>query len=246
MGFSRELNLEKILFRDSDIPFVSLKVKKAKINNDVAYLTVKDHIELRIKLPTPYVSNGNINIVNLLSAVKSYNQEKGDNVGVYTLLGKESIKEAIPQNDNKHNKWILQYPMSFNIVVSSRGLKEVYNAFQNLWKGRATVLRPTSERAPYRNSLWGQDDYIIVYQNMQQVKSALNQIGLASYILRTNNLDSSSQRILYVGTIAVVKELGVYEKSSEGKKYLVVKVKNYYDTVIIVRPEQYISLFSEL
>jgi len=249
MGFSGESNLDKILFGDSDMPFVLLKVEDAERNNDRVYLTVHNHLkekELQIALPIQYVSYENIDIVDLLSAVNNYNynnqnkETKKHRYEVYLGLGRKGINGAIPQNDNR---WILQDPRSFNIVVSSGGLKNVYNAFRNLWKGRATVLRPTSELAPYRNSLWGQGDYIIVYQNIQQVEEVLNLTNLAKYISKTNNLDPSS---LYVGTIAVVKESGVYKKSYEGKEFLVVRVKNYYDTDIIFRTEKYIPLFSDL
>ena len=68
--------LEQILFGNSNMQFIPLEVKDAKIGGYNTHLSVYGYVtsmQLKIKLPVQYVSNGNINIGDPLSAVKEYN-----------------------------------------------------------------------------------------------------------------------------------------------------------------------------
>jgi hypothetical protein len=239
--------LEEILFGNSDMQFIPLEVTDVKIDSNNAYLTVYDYLtntQLQIALPIQYLSNGNINIGNLLSGVNNYNLTHGTNYRIYLVLGRANINQAILQN----GIWYL--PASqiyYNILISDRGWKDIYNALQNLWNGNAMVVMSTSNQAPYANSLWGWNNsinssIIILYQNGQQVNSVLNYINLADYILGTpNNSNPSSQGTLHVDTIASTQELGVYEN-----KYPVVGVNNYLGTYIVFIQAQGYQLFSNL
>jgi hypothetical protein len=233
--------LEEILFGNSDIQFIPLEVTNVNIDNNTAYLTVEDLLtktELQIGLPIQYVSNGNINIGNLLSAVK------GTNYKVYFVLGKAGLNQAIQQN----GIWYL--PASqiyYNIIISKGGWQDVNNALQNLWNGSATVVMPTSQQGPYANGdydVWGwkNGSIIISYQNEQQVNSVEDSINLANSILGTpNNPNPTSEGIVHVDSIVDIKKLGVYEN-----KYPVYQVNNYFGTYIVFIPEQGYELFSNL
>jgi hypothetical protein len=239
--------LEEILFGNSNIQFIPLEVTDVKIDRNNAYLTVYDHLtktELQIALPIQYVSNGNINIGNLLSVVNNYNQNNRTNYKVYFVVGRADLDQAILQN----GIWYL--PASqiyYNIVISDREWKNVYNALQNLWNGNAMVVMPTSQQGPYSNSLWGWNNninssIIILYQNGQQVNSVLNYINLADYILGTpNNSNPSSQGILHVDTIAGIQKSGIYQN-----QYPVYAVNNYPTTLIAFIQKQGYQLFSNL
>jgi hypothetical protein len=240
-------NLEQILFGNSNMQFIPLEVTNVEIGSNNAHITVYDHLtktQLKIELPIKYVSNGNINIGNLLSAANNYNQNNGTNYKVYFVLGRANINQAIQQN----GQWIL--PASeiyYNILISDRGWKDVYNALQNLGNGNATVVMPTSNQGPYSNSLYGwdnvsDDSIIIVYQNGQQVNSVGNYINLADSILGTpNNPNPSSQGILHVDTIASTQQVGVYNN-----QYPVDEVNKYFGTYIVLIQEQGNELFSNL
>jgi hypothetical protein len=243
-------NLEEILFGNSDKQFIPLELIDAETDNNNAYLTVYDPLtntQLQIALPIQYVSNGNINIGNLLSAVKNYNQNNGTNYKVYLVLGRANINQAILQN----GIWYLPAPqIYYNIIISDREWENMYNVLQNLGNGNAMAVMPTSQQGPYPNSLWGwsnqpingYNNIIILYQNGQQVNSVLNYINLADYILGTpNNSNPSSQGILHVDTIAGIQELGVYEN-----RYPVVGVNNYLGTYIVFIQAQGYQLFSNL
>jgi hypothetical protein len=242
-------NLEEILFGNSDMQFIPLKVTKVVTDNNNAYLTVYNPLtntQLQIALPIQYVSNGNINIGNLLSAVNNYNQNNRTNYIVYFIVGRAGLNQAILQN----GIWYLPDSIYYNILISNRGWKDVYNALQNLGNGNAMVVMPTSNQGPYANSLWGwsnqpingYNNIIILYQNGQQVNSVLNYINLADYILGTpNNSNPSSQGTLHVDTIAGIQELGVYEN-----RYPVVGVNNYLGTYIVFIQAQGYQLFSNL
>jgi len=241
---SRENTLEQILFENSDTSFIPLEVTNVETDINNAYLTVYDYLtqtKLQIGLPIQYVSNGNINIGNLISAVNNYNQNNGLNYKVYFLLGRANVNQAIQENDI----WYLPAPqIYYNILISYRGWKDVYNAFQNLWNGNAMVVIPTSNPGPYSNSLWGwyNGSVIILYQNGQQVNSAANYINLADSILGTlNNSNPSSRGILHVDTIASIQEAGVYKN-----QYPVYGVNNYLDTYMVLKQEQGNPLFSNL
>jgi len=237
-------NLEQILFGNSNIQFIPLEVIDVKIDNNTAYLTVVNYrtkTELQIELPIQYVSNGNINIKDLLSGVNNYNLNNGTNYKVYFVLGRANINQAIQQN----GKWILPAPqIYYNIIISDRGWEDVYNAFQNLWNGNATIVMPTSQQGPYANSLWGWNNgsIIILYQNGQQINSVLNYINLANSILgKPNNPNPSSQGTLHVDTIVGIQKLGFYEN-----RYPVVGVNNYLGTYIVFIQAQGSQLFSNL
>ncbi|NAZ26325.1 MAG: hypothetical protein GU343_02215 [Nanoarchaeota archaeon] len=232
--------LEEILFGNSDIQFIPLEVTNVNIDNNTAYLTVEDPLtktELQIGLPIQYVSNGNINIGSLLSAVK------GTNYKVYFVLGKAGLNQAIQQN----GIWYLPPSIYYNIIISDRGWEDVNNALQNLWNGNATVVMPTLEQGPYANGgydVWGwkNGSIIISYQNGQQVNSVEDSINLANSILGTpNNPNPTSKGIVHVDSIVSIKESGVYEN-----KYPVYQVNNYFDTLIVFIPEQGYELFSNL
>ena len=240
-------NLEQILFGNSNIQFIPLEVRNVEIGSNNAHLTVYDYVtntQLTIEIPIKYVSNGNINIGNLLSGVNNYNQNNGTNYKVYFVLGRANVNQAIQQN----GQWIL--PASeiyYNILISDRGWKDVYNALQNFGNGNATVVMPTSNQGPYSNSLYGwdnvsDDSIIIVYQNGQQVNSVTNYINLADSVLGTpNNSNPSSQGILHVDTIASTQQVGVYQN-----QYPVDDVNSYYITGIVLIQEQGNPLFSNL
>jgi hypothetical protein len=244
-------SLEQILFgNNNNMQFIPLKVTNVETDSNNAYLTVYDYLtntQLQIALPIQYVSNGNINIGNLLSAVNSYNSNNGTNYGLYLVLGRAGLNQAIQQN----GIWYL--PASqiyYNIIISDRGWKDIYNALQNLLNGNATVVMPTSNQGPYSNSLWGwsnvnDESIIIEYQNGQQVNSVTNYINLADYILGApNNSNPTSGGILHVDTIANTQQVGVYQ--SQGNQYTVYGVNNYYGTYIVLIQEQGNELFSNL
>jgi hypothetical protein len=237
-------NLEQILFGNSNIQYVPLEVTNVETDSNNAYLTVYDYLtntQLQIALPIQYVSNGNINIGNLLSAVNNYNQNNGTNYGLYFVLGRANVNQAIQQN----GIWYLPAPqINYNILISDRGWKNVYNALQNFGNGNATVVMPTSNQGPYSNSLWGWNNgsSIILYQNGQQVNSVINYINLADSILGTpNNTNPSSQGILHVDNIASIQESGVYQN-----QYPVYGVNNYFGTYIVFIQQQGNQLFSNL
>jgi hypothetical protein len=240
-------NLEEILFGNSDMQFIPSKVTEVVTDSNNAYLTLYSPLtntQLQIALPIQYVSNGNINIEDLLSAVKNYNSNHGANYKVYLVLGRANINQAILQN----GIWYLPAPqIYYNIIISDRGWKNVYNTLQNLWNGNAMVVMPTSNQGPYANSLWGwnnsiNNSIIILYQNGQQVSSVLNYIKLADYILGTpNNSNPSSQGILHVDTIASTQESGIYQN-----QYPVYAVNNYSTTLIAFIQKQGNQLFSNL
>jgi len=243
-------SLEEILFGDSDMSFIPLEVTGVQIGNSNAHITVYDYVtntQLQIEIPLQYVSNGNINIGNLLSAVNRYNQNNGTNYKLYLVLGRAGLNQAIQQN----GQWLL--PASqiyYNILISDRGGKDVYNALQNLGNGSATVVMPDSNQGPYSNSLWGwsnvnDESIIIEYQNGQQVNSVTNYINLADYILGTpNNSNPTSGGILHVDTIANTQQVGMY--NSDGNQYSVYGVNNYYGTYIVLIQGQGNELFSNL
>ena len=240
-------NLEEILFGNSNMQFIPLEVTNVKTDSNNAYLTVYDYLtetELKIEIPIKYVSNGNINIGNLLSAANNYNQNNGTNYKVYFVLGRANVNQAIQQN----GQWIL--PASeiyYNILISDRGWKDVYNALQNFWNGNATVVMPTSQQGPYSNSLYGWDNsidssIIIVYQNGQQVNNVANYINLADYILGTpNNSNPTNEGILHVDNIANIQESGVYQN-----QYPIDVVNNYLGTYTVLKQRQGYELLSNL
>jgi hypothetical protein len=241
-------SLEQILFgNNNNMQFIPLKVTNVETDSNNAYLTVYDYLtntQLQIALPIQYVSNGNINIENILSAVKDYNSNNGTNYGLYLVLGRAGLNQAIQQN----GIWYL--PASqiyYNILISDREGQDVYNALQNLLNGNATVVMPTSNQGPYSNSLWGwsnvnDESIIIEYQNGQQVNSVTNYINLADYILGTpNNSNPTSQGILHVDTIASTQESSVYQN-----QYPVYNVNNYFGTLIVLKQSQGYELFSNL
>ena len=246
-------SLEDILFGGSDIQFIPLEVTNVQIGTNNAYLTVYDYLtntELQIKLPIQYVSNGNINIGNILSAVNNYNQNNQNSGNrpyrLYLILGRAGLSQAVLQN----GKWVLPAPqIYYNILISDRGWQDVYNALLNLLNGNATVVMPTSYQCPYSNSLWawidGIGSVVTVYQSGQQVNSVEDYINLADYISETpNNPNPSSQGILHVDTIANVQQVGVY--SSGGNQYPVYGVNDYYGTYIVLIPGKGNPLVSNL
>jgi len=266
-------DLEKRLFRDNDIiplevtdakvyyapditlhnPFTGQKLQiEIPLTDNVAYLTVYNPFtkqELQIALPSQSVSNRNINVGNLLSAIKSYNKKYGTNYRLYLVLGKENLSQVVQQNNGiwyllnpqiyyKNGIWYLLDPrIRSNILITDREWQDVYNALLNLLNGSATVVMPTSYQGPYSNSLWawinGIGRVVTVYQNGQQVNSVLEYIDLANYILRTpNNPDPSSQGILHVDTIANVQQVGIY--NSGGNQNPVYEVNDDYGTYIVL------------
>jgi hypothetical protein len=240
-------NLEQILFGNSNMPFIPLEVTNVQIGSSNAHMTVYDYVtdtQLTVELPIKYVSNGNINIGNLLSAVNSYNQNNGTNYKVYLVLGSAGLNQAIQQND----QWILPATeIYYNIIISDRDWNDVYNALQNLLNGNATVVMPTSNQGPYSNSLWGwsnvnDESIIIEYQNGQQVNSVTNYINLADYILGTpNNSNPTSGGILHVDTIASTQESSVYQN-----QYPLYNVNSYFGTLIVLKQSQGYEFISNL
>jgi hypothetical protein len=239
-------NLEQILFGNSNMQFIPLEVTDVEIGNYNAYLTVYDRLtqtELQIELPIKYVSNGNINIKDLLLGVNNYNLNNATNYRTYLVLGRANINQAVQQN----GKWILPAPqIYYNMLISDRGWKDIYKALPNLWNENAMVVMPTLQQGPYSNSLYGRingiGSIIILYQNGQQVNSVLNYINLADSILGTpNNSNPTEGGILHVDTIASTQGSGVYEN-----KYLVVGINNYLGTYIVFRPKLGYPLFSNL
>ena len=242
-------SLEQILFGNSNMLFIPLEVTNVQMGTNNAYLTVYDYLtstELQMELPIKYVSNGNIDIGNLLSAVNNYNQNNGTNYRVYVVVARVGLNQAILQN----GKWVLPAPqIYYNIVISDRGWQDVYNALLNLLNGNAMVVMPTSNQGPYSNSLWGWingiGSVVTVYQNGQQVNSVGNYISLADYISGTpNNPNPTSQGILNVDTIANVQQVGVY--NSGGNQYPVYGVNDYYGTYIVFIQGQGKPLVSNL
>jgi len=247
---SQPQSLEQILFGNSNKQFIPLKLTGAQIGINNAYLTAYDYLtntKLQMKIPIKYVSNGNINIGNILSAVNAYNRQYGTNYKVYLVLGRAGLSQAILQN----GEWILpDSQIPYNIVISDRDWQDVYNAFQNLLNGNAMVVMPTSNQGPYSNSLWewinGIGSVIILYQDGQQVNSVGNDINLADYILGTpGNSNPSSGGILHVDTIANVQQIGTYQ-SQQGQQYPVYEINDYYGTYIVLIQSQGTSLFSNL
>jgi hypothetical protein len=242
-------SLEDILFGGSDMQFIPLEVTNIQMGTNNAYLTVYDYLtntELQIKLPIQYVSNRNINIGNLLSAVNNYNQNPGTNYKVYLVLGRAGLSQAVQQN----GVWYLPAPqIYYNILITDREWQDVYNALLNLLNGNATVVMPTSYQGPYSNSLWawinGIGNVVTVYQSGQQVNSVEDYINLADYILGTkNNQNPTSGGILHVDTIANVQQVGVY--NSGGNQYPVYGVNDYYGTYIVLIPGKGNLLVSNL
>jgi hypothetical protein len=230
-------NLEQILFGNSNLQFIPLKVLNVQLNNNITYLTVWDdytQTELQLEVPIKYLSKGGITIGDLFSKVKKYNSTYGTNYIVYFVLGRANVNEAILQN----GKWNL--PASqiyYNIVISDRDYKDIYDSLQKVMNGNVSVLMPILQSGPYSNSLWGwsnqpidgYNNIIILYQNGQQVNSVTNYIKLADYILgELGNTNPTQSGILHVDTIANIDIVGTYQNSAA-----VVKVNNYLDTYIV-------------
>jgi len=230
-------NLEQILFENSNLQFIPLKVLDVQLNNNTAYLTVWDNYtqtELQLEVPIKYLSKGNITIGDLFSTVKNYNSTYGTNYQLYLVLGRANVNEAIQQN----GKWIL--PASqiyYNIIISDKNDKDIYDSLQKVMNGNAAVLMPILQSGPYANSLWGwsnqpingYDNIIILYQNGQQVNSVTNYIKLADYILgEFGNKNPTQSGILHVDTIANIDIAGTYQNSAA-----VVGVNNYLGTYIV-------------
>jgi hypothetical protein len=242
-------SLEDIVFGGSDMPFIPLKLIDAEKDSNNAYLTLYNPLknnQLQIALPIQYVSNGNIDIVDILSAVKNYNQNYGTEYEVYVVVARLGLDQAIQQN----GVWYLPAPqIYYNILISNRRWKDVYNALLKLLNGNATVVMPTSYQGPYSNSLWawinGIGSVVTVYQSGQQVNSVENYINLANYILGTpNNPNPTSGGILHVDTIANVQQVGVY--NSGGNQYPVYGVNDYDITIIDFETEEGNPIFSNL
>ena len=239
--------LEEILFGNSDLEFVPLRILDAKIDGDNAYLLVENpytKVEVEIEIPVKYVSRshieiGNINITDILSAVRKYNSNNKSNYSVYFILGRSNINNAIELN----GKWKLPAPnIYYNIIVSDKDWKEVYDIVEALKKGKALALMPTLNDCPYSDCVWGgsnqlknkynYDSIIIVYQNGQQVNEAKNFIKLASYILgKPDDKNPTNYGILHVDTVATVEYKGKYENGAP-----IFAVKNYKGTIILFVP----------
>ena len=230
-------NLEQILFENSNLQFIPLKVLDVQLNNNIAYLTVWDDYtktELQLEVPIKYLSKGNITVGDLFSRVKNYNSTYGTNYQLYLVLGRANVNEAIQQN----GKWIL--PASqiyYNIIISDKNDKDIYDSLQKVMNGNAAVLMPILQSGPYANSLWGwsnqpingYDNIIILYQNGQQVNSVTNYIKLADYILgEFGNKNPTQSGILHADTIANIDIAGTYQNSAA-----VVEVNNYLNTYIV-------------
>jgi hypothetical protein len=230
-------NLEQILFGNSNLQFIPLEVLDVQLNNNTAYLTVWDdytQTELQLEAPIKYLSKGNITIGDLFSTVKNYNSTYGTNYQLYLVLGRTNVNEAIQQN----GKWIL--PASqiyYNIIISDKNDKDIYDSLQKVMNGNAAVLMPILQSGPYANSLWGwsnqpingYNNIIILYQNGQQVNSVTNYIKLADYILgELGNKNPTQSGILHVDTIANIDIAGTYQNSAA-----VVEVNNYLGTYIV-------------
>ena len=117
-------SLEEILFGHSDMSFIPLEVTDVQIGNSNAHITVYDYVtntQLQIEIPLQYVSNGNINIGNLLSAVNRYNQNNGTNYKLYLVLGRAGLNQAIQQN----GQWLL--PASETVSYTHLTLPTIYS-----------------------------------------------------------------------------------------------------------------------
>ena len=240
--------LEEVLFGNSNLEFTPLKVLDAKIVSNNAVLLVEScytRNKAVIEIPLKYLSRGNINdninIANIFSRVNEYNLYNKGNYSVYFVLGRANVDKAIELN----GKWIL--PASsiyYNIIISDKDWKDVYDIVETLKKGKALALMPTLEDGPYPYSVWGgsnqlkndynSDSIIIVYQNEQQVKETKNAIKLASYILgKPNDKNPTNYGILHVDTVTTVEYKGKYENGAP-----IFTVKDYKGTIILFIPDK--------
>ncbi len=233
----RPRTLEEVLFGKSDLKFIPLRILDAKVVGNNAYLRVENpytKAELEIEIPVEYVSRRNINIADIVSAVRKYNLDNKSNYSVYFILGRANINNAIEQD----GKWKLDASkIYYNIIISDEDWKEVYNTFENLINRKALTLIPTLYKGPYSNSLWGwsnqpinnHNNVIIVYQNEQQIYKAINSVKLASYILgRPNDENPSQHGTLLAVTVATIDNKGTYENSAA-----IVNVNKYKGTYIV-------------
>ncbi len=231
--------LEELLFGKSDLEFIPLKVLDVKIVGNNTYLLEVEspltRIKVKIEIPKEYLSRGNINIEKIVLKVREYNLYKGSNYSVYFVLGRANINKAIEHGDTWKPDVSRIY---YNIIISKRDWKDVYNALKSVKNNEALVLMPTRDKGSYSNSLWGgsnrkingrdSDSIIIVYQNEQQVDEATDLVKLASYILgKPDEKNPSGDGILLVTTIATGDYKGTYENGAP-----IVAVNKYKGTYI--------------
>ena len=241
----RPITLEEIVFGNSDLEFVPLKVLDVKVVGGNAELYVESPLtekKTKIKISKEYLSRGNINIEKIVSAVRKYNSDKKSNYSVYFVLGRANINEAIKHGDT----WKPNAPRIYHsIIISKRDWKDVYNALKSVRSNEALVLMPTLYKGPYSDAFWGgsnqlknKDDdsnsVIIIYQNKQQVDEATDLVELASYILgRPGDKNPSGSGILIVATIATANYKGTYDNGAP-----IVAVDKYKGTYIAFIPQK--------
>ena len=246
----RPRTLEEVLFGNSNLKFIPLRILDAKVVGNNVYLRVENpytKAELEIEIPVEYVSRNNINMADIVSSVRKYNSDNKSNYSVYLILGRANINNAIEQD----GKWKLDASkIYYNIIISDKDWKDVYNTFEILINRNALVLMPTLYKGPYPNSLWGwsnqpinsYNNVIIVFQNEQQINEATNSIKLASYILgKPNDENPSKYGILNGVTVVTIDNKGTYEYSAA-----IVSVDRYMGTYIVFMQQKGNYLVSDL
>ncbi|MDT7890946.1 MAG: twin-arginine translocation signal domain-containing protein [Candidatus Nanopusillus sp.] len=233
------ITLEKIVFGNSNLEFIPLKVLDAKVDGDVVKLELESPItgmESKLEIPVEYLSRGNINIGKIFSKVGEYNSNNKSNYSVYFVLGRANIDKAIKHGDTWKPDASKMY---YSIIISNRDWKDVYNALKSVKDNKAIVLMPTLDKAEYLYAVWGGSNYkinnhdgksiIIVYQNKQQVDEATDKVKLASYILgKPDDKNPSGSGTLIVATITTVEYKGTYENGAP-----IVAVDEYKGTYIV-------------
>jgi hypothetical protein len=233
------ITLEKIVFGNSNLEFIPLKVLDAKVDGDGVKLELESPItgmESKLEIPVEYLSRGNINIGKIFSKVGEYNSNNKSNYSVYFVLGRANIDKAIKHGDTWKPDASKMY---YSIIISNRDWKDVYNALKSVKDNKAIVLMPTLDKAEYLYAVWGGSNYkinnhdgksiIIVYQNKQQVDEATDKVKLASYILgKPDDKNPSGSGTLIVATITTVEYKGTYENGAP-----IVAVDEYKGTYIV-------------
>jgi hypothetical protein len=227
--------LEEIVFGNSNLEFIPLKVLDAKVDGDGVKLELESPItgmKSKLEIPKEYL----IDIEKIVSEVRKYNSDNKSNYSVYFVLGRANIDKAIKHGDTWKPDASKMY---YSIIISNRDWKDVYNALKSVKDNKAIVLMPTLYKGPYLYAVWGGSNYkinnhdsksiIIVYQNKQQVDEATDNVKVASYILgKPDDKNPSGGGTLIVATITTVEYKGTYENGAP-----IVAVDDYKGTYIV-------------
>ena len=233
------ITLEKIVFGNSNLEFIPLKVLDAKVDGDGVKLELESPLTgmgSKLEIPVEYLLGGNIDIGKIFSELNRYNSDNKSNYSVYFVLGRANIDKAIKHGDTWKPDASKMY---YSIIISKRDWKDVYNALKSVKDNKAIVLMPTLDKAEYLYAVWGGSNYkinnhdsksiIIVYQNKQQVDEATDNVKLASYILgKPDDKNPSGSGTLIVATITTVEYKGTYENGAP-----IVAVDDYKGTYIV-------------